>query len=260
MNCSCGGENENCIYCGGLGEYSAKKGTTIRRAKAKKDAPDTLPLVGKLGSLREKAKAQGRLAARVALPLENCPICGFQGTRDQLYKHKRDSHLARPEVRIQTPLERMRCPFCEAPLLRVDYEVHLDKIHNAAWDVLERLRTTDLDGLFNLPKMQRVRCPLCDSSPPAQDVYLHLELQHRITERSLRGLIYSGTKADSYGKGLTRGKRKGSTNQAMPNTGVVELTSEDTSEAHRQMGFVIREYGRYGSHPLHDRHDDESTP
>jgi hypothetical protein len=32
----------------------------------------------------------------------------------------------------------------------------------------------------------------------------------------------------------------------------------DEWEAHRQMGFVVRENGRYGSHPLHDRFDDES--
>lgn len=263
MNCSCGGENENCIYCGGLGEYSAKKGTIIRRSKAKKSVPNTLPLVCKLGSPRDKAKAQSQLVARVALPLENCPICGFQGTRDQLYKHKRDNHPTRPDAHFQTPLERMRCPFCEAPFMRVDWESHMGKIHNAAWDVLERLRATDLDGLINLPKMQRVNCPLCDSRPPAQDVYLHLEVQHRIDEKSLRGLIYSGAKAEPTSKGLTLGKGRegrGSSKQDMPTTGVVETTREDTLEAHRQMGFVIRERGRYGSHPLHDRHDDESTP
>ena len=41
---------------------------------------------------------------------------------------------------------------------------------------------------------------------------------------------------------------------------VDDLQIIDQREAHRQMGFVVRENGRYGSHPLHDRFDDESEP
>jgi hypothetical protein len=34
----------------------------------------------------------------------------------------------------------------------------------------------------------------------------------------------------------------------------------DDRDANRHVGFVIRENGKYGSHPLHDRFDDDSTP
>jgi hypothetical protein len=34
----------------------------------------------------------------------------------------------------------------------------------------------------------------------------------------------------------------------------------DLREAHRHMGFFARDNGRFGSHPLHDRFDDESEP
>jgi hypothetical protein len=34
----------------------------------------------------------------------------------------------------------------------------------------------------------------------------------------------------------------------------------DYMDANRGMGFFARENGRYGSHPLHDRFDDESGP
>jgi hypothetical protein len=34
----------------------------------------------------------------------------------------------------------------------------------------------------------------------------------------------------------------------------------DRMEPNRGMGFFARENGRFGSHPLHDRFDDESGP
>ena len=259
MNCSCGGENEHCIYCGGLGEVKRRKTSlpTIRARKSKREDTNLLPLLGKLGAPTERAEAKAESATSGRVPSVNCRRCSFVGTRDQLYKHIRDHHPAIPDEPMPTLREGMHCPLCEAPVRRAEFELHLRNVHSTDWNALERMIHSGLKSLYRPP------CSLCECKPSFVDMYLHFDVKHHISESNLRKLLSSGVSANPRRKRSQTGRVENPeslNHRRSAGPVVAELNREDTLEAHRQMGFVIRENGRYGSHPLHDRHDDESIP
>jgi hypothetical protein len=124
--------------------------------------------------------------------------------------------------------------------------------HRTTWDAVEQFACSASGGSSHsvAPPHCSVECTLCGKTIPIEDVELHLDLQHATDMAHLSKLT------------VTREHKlavqfKGQQTQYL---GVAERNQQDTLEAHRYMGFVIRERGRYGSHPLHDKHYDESMP
>lgn len=262
VDCSCGGSNENCALCGGLGEYTIRFGERLRapkRKQPKKDSsPDLLPLIDKLGSPKEKADARIKLSVRVDGQGAICPhsYCDFRGSRDEVYRHMQGSHpnSERPTANRYKELEcrkQMQCPLCDATLNRADFFIHLRDKHNTAWETVEQItQRTSVRGLSGAESSYKVQCPLCATAVPLRGINSHLASRHATEIEHLRRLVRK--------KEHKTGNR--SPEKLFKSKSVVQRTQEDTLEAHRGLGFVIREHGRYGSHPLHDKHDDESMP
>ena len=264
VDCSCGGSNENCVHCGGLGEYTIGSvgGTKRQRTKKQKQNPslDLLPLVGKFGDPKQKNDAQIKMAVRLGGGQEVvCPHrqCDFRGSRDELSRHLRSKHSdsERPlDGKDNQPecIEWMRCPLCEAHLHRGGFILHLKLNHKTTWEAVEQFACNASVGSSHsvAPPHCSVECTLCGKTIPIEDVELHLDLQHATDTAHLSKLL------------VTREHKLAvQFNEQQPQfLGVAERNQQDTLEAHRYMGFVIREHGRFGSHPLHDKHDDESIP
>jgi hypothetical protein len=237
MICTCGGENENCIYCAGFGEKND------RMALVPYSRPNT---AGK-----KKAMKPVRISE-----VEKCPKCKFMGTKDEINKHSRYEHPKNPDERLLTLREEMRCPLCEDKIHRAQFELHLAQNHKTTWRALEALTNAQIRSLRHLPSTPSYQCPLCDQKPHITQVLIHLDSQHHVSESSLREFVAKGASPNPEGNDARNGRMRprGHVNES------VEVNGEDKLEAHRYMGYVIRESGKYGSHPLHDRHDDESMP
>lgn len=264
VDCSCGGSNENCALCGGLGEYTTGSsgywmGTPKRKRKFKQDVrPDLLPLIEKSGCSEEKADAQAESAVRVDGQKATCHYqkCGFTGSRDEVYRHVQSNHP--PSERASSERtngsvcrDRMQCPLCDEHLYRAEFLIHLRDKHRTTWAALEQImQSTSARNLSGAESSYKVKCILCTADVPLRETDFHLKFQHATEIEHLRRLARKeGHKAGNP-----------SHEKCPLSKGVVERTRQDTLEAHRYMGFVARENGRYGSHPLHDKHDDESMP
>ncbi|MGA3125099.1 MAG: hypothetical protein ABSD13_00165 [Candidatus Korobacteraceae bacterium] len=105
---------------------------------------------------------------------------------------------------------------------------------------------------FSMPPTtvrELVPCPICKARIKPTKLAKHVKTVHHLVDQRMK---------------LQQHNRAG---QAT-NSEEVESHSEqirsvpdyDPRDAHRGVGFVIREEGRYGSHALHDRFDDESEP
>ncbi len=264
VDCSCGGSNENCVLCGGLGEYTTGTsgnwmGTPNRKKKSKQDVrPDLLPLIDKFGSPKEKADVQTELAVRVDGQEARCPNvhCDFRGSRDEVYRHMQWSHPASQRLSAERSnksecRDRMQCPLCDEHLYRAEFLIHLRDKHRTTWEAVKQItQSTSARNLSGAESSYKVNCTLCAAAVPLRETNLHLKIQHTTEIEHLRRL---GPKKEHKARNPPSKKNPKS-------KGVVERTQEDILEAHRGMGFVIRESGRYGSHPLHDKHDDESMP
>jgi hypothetical protein len=285
MPCPCGGANENCIRCAGLGEYSphgggkyfplnahqiSLRGKGKKKQKKEEKGPDILPLLAKSGSPREKARAQNKLAARSALQQVSCRICEFRGSRDELYRHMESKHSSaagRPKALNPADIvliEYMRCPLCEDHIHRTEFEAHLRARHRTDWGTVEQfVQGAQPKNPLARPAVKPIICTFCEQKVPPQDIDLHLDLQHQTNMGILLKLLSTGTGAAKNSSVRARAEREKEIRDATQRSkskGVAELSGQDTLEAHRYMGFVVRENGRYGSHPLHDKHDDESKP
>jgi hypothetical protein len=257
VDCSCGGSNENCVLCGGLGEYTIRFGRLLGAPKLKKlkrnVRPDLLPLIDKFGDFREKADARIKLAVRVDGQEAKCPhrLCDFRGSRDEVYRHMQWSHPNAERSNESVLRDRMECPLCDAKLNRADFTMHLRGKHRTTWEAVEQLaQSTTAWDLSIVQSSRKMECALCSMGVPMKDIEMHYESRHSTNIDHLRALVPS--KESKAGNP--------SPEKSPKSDGVVERTQEDTLEAHRYMGYVVREHGRYGSHPLHDKHDDESMP
>ena len=187
-----------------------------------------------------------------------CPHrqCDFRGSRDELYRHMQSNHPKSERTSAEHSNElmcrdKMECPLCNAKLNRADFTIHLRDKHRTTWRAVEQLtQSTTAWNLSIVQSSRKVECALCSMDVPMKDIDLHYESQHSTNIDHLRRLVPKRGHEAANQIPEERPKSKG----------VVERTQEDTLEAHRNMGFVIREHGRYGSHPLHDKHDDESMP
>jgi hypothetical protein len=116
-------------------------------------------------------------------------------------------------------------------------------------------------------RRQTVFCPLCNERLYSRDdlkeeLFIHLEVDHPFPSKSEK-------KNKKLKRKQHKQKRDKKFETAVQVTKVKDTTEDksklvwqpvDLMDANRGMGAFARENGRFGSHALHDRFDDESTP
>lgn len=243
--CSCSGANENCFRCGGLGTYELAAGPNPPPRPKKKNPPNTSRQpVGQF--LREKPKPANVNEVK-------CGRCIFRGSPEEVKTHREKFHRREfagiffPEFSRFT---RVPCPQCGQKIRASKLKRHLRKAHTARAEVTGS--TTKRSPIF-------VSCPKCSCRVLQPNLEKHLRRVHDIgwaayaagTDRTGRKLAGSGLpQRPKKSVTLARSDHEAS---ASP-----RYETEDLRDANRLMGFPARENGRYGSHPLHDRFDDES--
>ncbi len=160
-SCSCGGSNENCMFCYGSGVIDGAR-----------KVPSLVPRSGVLGSSGRKSR-----------PLKACPVCGVRVQR--LERHLNRAHngqnkvtlspeasattvrmmaagpytgpvLTSPGVPAHTavavrhadnpPQGFTSCPRCGARLLEKHLHRHFDRVHKAMKQEIPRSRLVDRSG------------------------------------------------------------------------------------------------------------------
>jgi len=286
--CTCGGGNDNCYHCWGTGVIQRKlEPPPFRRRKKKSKQVDVSPLIRKFGS--EKAKQAAK--ADVLAYMISCDLCHYRGLPDEVRQHKKTDHPERQAASIPKLIdthssERQRRRNPESRHHKADplpAEPRTRNHENPSGQIWrdDRYRAEAIArGLIKPASTPRptsvkvvsgaeaermakpatapikarkksVRCPLCHNTMGATKFAKHLKEKHGV----------DGSRFKSAGRKPDSGRRERNSSPVTESFDHAnELQIVDEREAHRHMGFVVRENGRYGSHPLHDRFDDESEP
>jgi hypothetical protein len=239
--CSCAGSNPNCSKCGGLGSYLPRT---------------EFPMI----------KRTGRRRQGIASPTSSRRSIGHRAVPAPKVKSPKDSAS---QPLSDTSNRTMTCPLCELRLERAEFLSHLESVHRTTWKLAEKSLDDAYHGTAftfqtyaNEKRKLRIVCPFCQSPFSQGKIGQHLESAHQIgpirfvkelpqskqSKRSLRSAPSPMQKVESPPKSADVAHR------------VSQTGSEDSQDANRYIGFFARENGRYGSHPLHDRYDDESVP
>jgi hypothetical protein len=106
---------------------------------------------------------------------------------------------------------------------------------------------------FSMPATIRelVPCPICRARIKPTNLAKHVKTVHHLADQCIKSQHRQQNRV-SQASNSEDVESHSAQIRAMPDY--------DPRDAHRGMGFVIREEGRYGSHALHDRFDDESEP
>lgn len=274
--CTCGGANKKCYRCSGTGViYPTIQAPPYRVAKRKSRAVDLLPLVRKYGSESDRKAAEARTLAYMI----TCDRCRYRGLPEEVRQHKTIAHPEKPEITTRLDAahvaiwhvrEEQKAPHSKA----VSREQRTRKSRKLARFYSDQQPRGD-EKLRGQAIASGLIKPAISKAAPAKAAS-----EDKIKRRSICCPLCRATmKRINLEKPLARVHHSTGKGQQKPKVGTLEedhaesyarfpelldhfndLQIVDEREAHRQMGFVIKENGRYGSHPLHDRFDDESEP
>jgi hypothetical protein len=279
--CVCGGSNENCRYCYGLGTIPERTGNPVvaytpggggwgrKRRSGRRRPKKSLSSTPFTQVPRPKHFEASRSPDEVKTPL--------QGTRGDgvgaLPKTQSgsDNSNAVPQL---APVYGI-CPVCKAKVKLTTWFRHISKPHShlAAFRVWEaegvrppakgslqdgaNLGSTQKKKLDSRPVF--VQCPICKVTVKAAKLSRHIIKAHRRVPigagvNSVRGKLRtassaSGATTAAYSDESSRGRK---TTFIAPRDKNLDVT--------KPYAHAYRETGRYGSHPSHDGFDDESGP
>lgn len=289
--CTCGGSNENCYRCSGTGIlHSSPEPSRYRPLPRKRRPADVSALIRKFGSPTARKMAEASVLAYMV----RCDRCGFRGLPEEVQEHKRTAHSEKPTVcsaglidvhkperhtRLdrnalrgkavfrgpaspESPKASRRSPAGQSGSV-TKYRMEaiarglIKPANPQQKGPVKSASKAEVDSLkpVAIPikgRHQRVRCSRCHAAMKAESFAKHIARVHGLGGRQQPKT--TGTKR-RHGR-----REKPPMHVVEPLDPQQDLQIADQREAHRQMGFVVRENGRYGSHPLHDRFDDESEP
>lgn len=98
------------------------------------------------------------------------------------------------------------------------------------------------------PKSELRRCPFCNKMRAGLED--HVRAKHGADVRGKQVTSTSTAKRTAPNQSVVRRRDDEALNEGW----------EDLRDATRLMGFPVRDHGGYGSHPIHDGFDDESSP
>jgi len=222
--CTCGGSNENCYRCSGTGIIQRRVDTVPPPNQTRRRKMfDLSGLLRRFGTKKAKQAAERGAASRMI----QCDRCKFRGLPEAVKSHKQAAHASKENPRRTAIIDTI------APSKRN---------RNSRVQITTASRSRD----------HFLICAICSSSVKATNFRKHMSKVHGFT---------TGSVPSSFiGRSRRRGRQQRVNRTSKTPAAVDDLQIIDQREAHRQMGFVVRENGRYGSHPLHDRFDDESEP
>jgi hypothetical protein len=283
-SCVCGGSNENCRFCGGLGTIPDTLATALigrlQRLESEQRPVGSPKVRRKLVSHRlrpkpmtSRAKAalrRERIPARPAANLVPCPKgCGASLNPRNVSRHLNKVHIIVSAALQQTPnLTPTRptptkvaskyglCPACKASV-RVDrIERHMAKVHKK---LALRPQIANVHSVAPITYQQAVKPAQKPPTPKqAEREYKFCPIcKARIRDTRIRKHM---TKAH-----LGRVVRphvavvRSSKDPLRQSTSLVAARDKNL-DATKLYAHPFRERGRYGSHPSHDGFDDESSP
>ena len=263
-SCVCGGENENCRYCGGSGIIGDTLGSalddTLRRAtiensptadiKAEHERWPSWSQISVPPPIRwaKCPKGCGRWinVEKVERHLRNCT--GVRVTHPQHHAPAHQKNSKREEISFDS------CPVCGAKLKAGRIQRHMSKAHGTTTSNplfaefvrranVARRSTTETAPVHqnpSPPQRERTLCPICKAMVNVTRLNKHMAKVHN------RRLTPQPTQAASANDPT----RQGTT---------LVAPRDKNLDATKLYAHPYREQGRYGSHPSHDGFDDEST-
>lgn len=271
--CVCGGSNENCRFCGGLGTVADNLGTALEGLQ------QVAIERGIKGSrkLRSKSFSRGICPSRRTTDasdsfiLVTCTKCGKSLKVRELNQHVNALHGNSSPPEIQKPLsvlkkvrEYQSCTICIVKL-RIDHVVkHMRRVHGKplrpapvsprAYAPISKIYKNVFRGFqresfivpdsADSPKPERGYefCPICKVRLKAGRLQKHKKKVHNRNTAGGRKVVLQSS------KDVQRDK-----------TSLVAPRDKNL-DATRLYAHSYREQGRFGSHPSHDGFDDESGP
>jgi hypothetical protein len=262
QECSCGGSNENCYHCYGTG---------IARDRGRP------PVTG--GEVRKKRRTSSGAVTESIEPKPHfadqaCPKCGFHGTHEEVIAHGTKAH----------EVKQIDCAFCSFVGTRIQLKEHqkscrsLKAVKNPnRGNVSSRFTRYQCNacaftGSFDLVRSHarfdhsnphlNAKCPLCRASMKMGHLNRHLRRKHGIVEGPELAAVLRQIKVGFHR--VDKPKLHGRTQASLKTE--PQIVSQEDVRAERKLdrtklyAHAYREHGRYGSHPVHDGFDDESTP
>ena len=230
--CVCGGSNENCCWCFGAGFI--------------RDGESAPRWVSNPSSLRTRGRG-GR-----PRPRKPCPICNALVTR--LQRHINKIHNRSTDQAIQQNTSFQTLPAKDQQISK-------------ALPGSPQPRTSS--SASEKPAVKRhsmTNCPFCHAQ--VREDRLQRHLSSRCPSRSVKG---RNTRSRSGRISEAAREIREMSHQADSSRPVGSLRYKEGAEiespdwynnldATKNIGYPVRESGRYGSHPSHDGFDDESEP
>lgn len=295
-SCVCGGSNENCRYCGGLGTIPDTLASALL-AHVGRPESENIPA----GSPQPKPKWMSLRSFAKPIP---CPEgCGAILNSFTLKRHLKKRHsvtrhitkahsggLAAPQqanVTRQGPVLNATeprfetCPVCQIQLRAGRLAKHMDKAHNVAIHAAIR------EG----QNIARASVAIAESQKQAtarQPGLPKVDASHSVSQRlqtPLNSPADARTSRRTYGvcplckvkvrvdrmrrhtakvhNSRTfrfRGRQVQSSKDPLRDTTSLIAPRDNNLDATKLYAHPYREQGRYGSHPSHDGFDDESGP
>lgn len=293
--CVCGGSNENCCFCNGLGTISDRLATALN-VHAGRPESDIMPRGSGKGGRRRKA-------SRSPAKLIPCPRgCGAMLGPSDLARHYSDIHGVGPDVHQQEVNSGPNCPtnlradrkyepcqVCNATIRSERMQRHLSNVHrfyfvrtakapklgtgpNAVEQTANRKNATEA------PKTTGEYPPISNLDRPCDGARQQTESSSPIRPESPKhALRYEHCpvcKVKVKTGRIQKHIAKVHTPSRVHPTEVVIQSANDVQrkstsliaprdknlDATRLYAHSYRERGRFGSHPSHDGFDDESGP
>lgn len=266
--CCCGGSNENCCWCFGSGY--------IREGQGAHEGQGGWHFALKRGSSPSLLSRSGRVR-------KSCPVCGAFVAKLQKHLNKVHNRSTAPAVQQNAPVEspltqvqrptgavaeeptRKRpglqsCPLCNALVREDRFQTHISSRCPS--------RTTKAVGPLPAPTTQIKHTDWGKMQQfGALKVRDHLGKGGRWRWR--KTYAPTTTRAlEPYRPGVpptdkTSHQAKSPTMESLRYKEGAEIEPPPWSnnlDATKNIGYPVRESGRYGSHPSHDAFDDESEP
>jgi hypothetical protein len=271
--CVCGGSNENCRFCGGLGTVPNTLGTALeglQQVAVERVLKGSRKLRSKSGSKKIRT-TQKPTRAPESFILVACPECGKSLKAGGLNQHVTVVHGNSPPSQIQKRLnlekkvrEYQACTICNAKIGVDRVEMHMAKVHrnpttpsptsHRANPPISKIYGNIFHGFqqesFIIPDSTAPSksdegyeyCSICKVRLKVGRLQKHLRKVHKRRPIRAPKVVVQSSKDE-------RSKK------------TILVTALDKNlDATKPYAHSYRERGRYGSHPSHDAFDDESGP
>ena len=237
--CSCGGSNENCMYCYGRGFVGA----------ASPEATSRDPV-------RNSDRRNAGTARVPGNPSVKCPVCDFRGSLNDFTRHFAERHGTgrRQPNRLRFAVvipEQVCCLLCRNVIATSKFERHMRRSHPAGL------------GTHRHPVSEAV-CKLCGARVRTSRLDRHM--RKSASRNALGNVVHHGTTSTRQKMERFRSKKQGSVQTG----GKAEALDKWKEEVGKRWSPILqprchkkpyahayREHGKFGSHPSHDGFDDE---